>query len=146
MKHSLSTITFLLIAFIAFAGVKLARPFGDHMVLQRNALVPIWGMADPGEKITVVFEKQSETVTAGANGKWMIKLTKLKAGGAFELTVSGKNSIKLQDVYVGEVWLCSGQSNMDMTVAKEDRYWCGVFNEKEEVAAADYPLIRVFDT
>lgn len=145
MKHSLQTIAFLLITLIAFADVKLASPFGDHMVLQRNALIPIWGMADPGEKITVVFEKQRETVTAGADGKWMVKLNKLKAGGPFELTVSGKNSVKLQDVYVGEVWLCSGQSNMDMTVAKEDRYWCGVHNEAEEVANANYPLIRVFD-
>ena len=62
------------------------------------------------------------------------------------MTVSGKNKIIISDVYAGEVWICSGQSNMDMTVAKEDRYWCGVFNEAEEVTAANYPLIRVFDT
>ena len=58
---------------------------------------------------------------------------------------SGTNTIIFKDVYIGEVWLCSGQSNMDMTVAKEDRNWCGVNNEEQEVASADYPLIRVFD-
>ena len=70
---------------------------------------------------------------------------KLKAGGPFELTIQGNTLVKLEDVYVGEVWLCSGQSNMDMTVAREDRYWCGVYNEAEEIASANYPLIRVFD-
>lgn len=76
----------------------------------------------------------------------MVHLNALKASGPFEMTITGDtSSITLKDVYVGEVWLCSGQSNMDMTVAKEDRYWCGVKNEQHEVAAANYPLIRVFD-
>jgi sialate O-acetylesterase len=76
----------------------------------------------------------------------MIYLDKLEAGGPFMLYVKGSNEIVLSDVYVGEVWLCSGQSNMDMTVAKEDRYWCGVHNEAAELASANYPLIRVYDT
>ncbi len=145
MKYLFKTIAFLLISVFAFAQIKLASPFGDHMVLQQNALVPVWGTGAAGEKITVLFGKQRKTVTTGADGKWMIKLNKLKAGGPFELLVIAKNSIRLKDVYVGEVWLCSGQSNMDMTVAKEDRYWCGVNNEAVEVANARYPLIRLFD-
>jgi sialate O-acetylesterase len=129
-----------------FADVKLPTPFSDHMVLQHNTSVPVWGWADAGEKITVQLGKQTKTTTANADGKWMLKLDKIKAGGPYTITVSGKNKIVINDVYAGEVWICSGQSNMDMTVAKEDRYWCGVFNEAAEVAAADYPLIRVFDT
>ncbi len=145
-KTSICTLLLFLAINIAFADVKLASPFGDHMVLQHNTLVPVWGTADPGEKVTVKLGSQTKTTIAGADGRWMLKLKKLKAGGPYTMLVSGKNKIEFNDVYVGEVWLCSGQSNMDMTVAREDRYWCGVFNEKEEVATANYPLIRVFDT
>lgn len=130
----------------AYADVKLPSPFSDHMVLQHNTEVPVWGWADAGEVITVQLGKQIKTTTANAGGKWMIRLDKIKAGGPYTMTVSGKNKITIDDVYAGEVWICSGQSNMDMTVAQEDRYWCGVINEAAEVAAADYPLIRIFDT
>lgn len=140
-----------LLLFSAFAGnivanVKLASPFGDHMVLQRNKIVPVWGTATPGEKVTIEFNKQQKNTIAGSDGSWSVKLNKLKGGGPFVLMAKGANTIKIQDVYIGEVWICSGQSNMDFTVARENRYWCGVFNEKQEVAEADYPLIRVFDT
>lgn len=128
------------------ANVKLASPFGDHMVLQRNKIVPIWGTATPGEKVIIDFNKQQKSTIAGSDGSWSINLNKLKAGGPFILTAKGENTITLLDVYIGEVWICSGQSNMDFTVARENRYWCGVFNEKQEVAEANYPLIRVFDT
>ncbi|TKB96230.1 sialate O-acetylesterase [Pedobacter cryophilus] len=130
----------------AYADVKLASPFSDHMVLQREIVVPVWGTADAGEKVTVKLGAQTKTTITKANGKWMVKLNKLKAGGPFVMTVTGKNKLSIDDVYAGEVWVCSGQSNMDFTVAQEDRYWCGVYNEKEEVAQANYPLIRVFDT
>lgn len=129
-----------------FANVKLASPFTDHMVLQYNMAVPVWGTASPGEQIVVKLGRQVKKTITGADGKWMVKLDKLKPGGPFILSVGGNNNIRLTDVYAGDVWLCSGQSNMDMTVAREDRYWCGVFNEKQEVASANYPLIRVFDT
>src|SRR5476651_2667036 len=140
------SLVFIIGASTAFADVKLASPFTDHMVLQYDMLVPVWGTAGPGEKVTVKLGKQVKTAIAGTDGKWMIKLGKLKPGGPFILSVTGNNKIVLSDVYAGDVWLCSGQSNMDMTVAREDRYWCGVFGEKEEVASANYPLIRVFDT
>jgi sialate O-acetylesterase len=115
------------------------------MVLQRDMQIPIWGTAGVGETVTVAFHAQKKTVVADRDGKWTVRLDAVEAGGPFEMTIAGKNTITFKDVYVGEVWLCSGQSNMDMTVAKEDRYWCGVNNEAEEVAEANYPLIRVFD-
>jgi sialate O-acetylesterase len=146
MKRIQSIFFLVLIAGSTFADTKPASPFTDHMVLQRNMPVPIWGTATPGEKITVSFGKQKKTTVAAPDGKWMVKLDKLNAGGPFTCTIKGKNTITLTDVYVGEVWLCSGQSNMDMTVARETRSWCGVNNEAQEVAAANYPLIRVFDT
>jgi sialate O-acetylesterase len=112
--------------------------FGDHMVLQRDMPVPVWGWADPGETATVTLGDQTKTATADSAGKWSVKLDAMKAGGPYELKVQGKqNAIRFADVLVGEVWLCSGQSNMQMTVD-------GVANKKAEVAAADYPQIRQY--
>jgi sialate O-acetylesterase len=128
-----------------FAEVKPSSLFCDHMVLQREIAIPVWGTAEAGEKVTVTLKNSSATSTTNASGKWMLKLPKQKAGGPYKLEIKGINTFTVEDVYVGEVWLCSGQSNMDMTVAKEDRYWCGVQNEAEEVANANYPQIRVFD-
>ncbi|MBW4891494.1 sialate O-acetylesterase [Mucilaginibacter sp. HMF5004] len=146
IQRGICTLMLSAIVSSVFADVKLASPFTNHMVLQYNMPVPVWGIATPGEKVTVKFGKQIKTAITGADGKWMIKLDKLKPGGPFSLSVIGNNKIVLTDVYAGDVWLCSGQSNMDMTVAREDRYWCGVFDEKFEVDNANYPLIRVFDT
>src|SRR4029077_17747551 len=95
----------------ARAEVKAHHLFSDNMVLQQNIKVPVWGTADEGENVTVRFQGQEESTTA-ANGKWMVRLEKLKAGGPFELTISGKNRLELKNVLVGEVWICSGQSNM----------------------------------
>ncbi len=128
-----------------FADVKPVSLFKDHMVLQYNMEDLVWGTADADEKITVKIVNQAHSAVADDTGNWFIKLDKLAAGGPYTLIIQGKNKITITDVYAGEVWLCSGQSNMDMTVAREDRYWCGVFNEKKEVADANYPLIRVFD-
>ena len=149
MKSILSKFLSVLFCAVAcqtvLANVKTASPFGNHMVLQRNSKIPVWGTATAGEKVTVTFNKQQLTTTTNAEGNWRIDLAKVAAGGPYTLTITGNNSITFTDVYVGEVWVCSGQSNMDMTVAKEDRYWCGVINEATEVTSANYPLIRVFD-
>ncbi len=145
-KNTVSVFIAILCFQYAIADVKPASPFCDHMVLQHNTTVPVWGTAEPGEKVTVQIGKQKKTTVADANGQWMVQLKKIIAGGPYTLTITGNNTVVINDVYSGEVWICSGQSNMDFTVAREDRYWCGVFNEKEEVAAANYPLIRVFDT
>jgi sialate O-acetylesterase len=109
------------------------------MVLQRDMQVPIWGWGDAGEKISVHFAGQKKETTVGKNGEWMVKLNKLKANASPSvLTVKGNNEIKLENVLVGEVWICSGQSNMEWSVAR-----CA--NPKEEIAKANHPKIRLFD-
>lgn len=127
------------------AEVIPARVFGNHMVLQRGVEIPVWGKAWPNETVEVSFNKTKVSTRADKEGNWIVKLPKQKAGGPYQLEIIADNIVVYNDVYVGDVWLCSGQSNMDMTVAKEDRYWCGVTNEAREVANANYPLIRVFD-
>jgi len=121
----------------ASADIRLPAVLGDHMVLQRSVPVPVWGWAEAGEKVTVTLAGQTKTVTADANGDWRVALDAMKAGGPLELTVKGKNAITVSDVLVGEVWLCSGQSNMAMSVG-------GVDNAQQEIAEADYPQIRHF--
>jgi len=118
-------------------AVKLAGVFSDHMVLQRNIRLPIWGWADPGEKVVVSLAGRTARATAGADGKWMAKLPPLPAGGPYELTVAGRPKLVLRDVMIGEVWVCSGQSNMEWRVAASK-------NAAEESAAADYPNLRFF--
>ncbi len=128
-----------------FAEIKLSAIFCNHMVLQRGVEIPIWGTARPGEKISILLNGKTKEIIADSTGNWLVKFPKQKAGGPFKMDIFGDNTITIDDVYVGDVWLCSGQSNMDMTVAKEDRYWCGVNNEAEEVANANFPMIRFFD-
>lgn len=135
----------LIVKTALFADVKPAALFCEHMVLQCGVEIPVWGKAWPKESVSVSLNGKTVTVKADDDGNWMAKLPGQKAGGPYVLEISGDNVITYKDVYVGEVWLCSGQSNMDMTVAKEDRYWCGVTNEAKEVANANYPEIRVFD-
>lgn len=121
----------------ARADVKLASLFQDHMVLQRGQAVPVWGKADPGEEITVTIAEQSKRAVADDKGAWKVTLDDMKAGGPWVFEVKGKNAIKLQDVMVGEVWVCSGQSNMEFqTVQAQDG--------TGEVARADFPQIRLF--
>ena len=120
------------------ASFRLAAPISDHMVLQREKPVAVWGWADAGEAVTVTFAGQSKSATAGADGKWTLKLDALPAStDPRTLTVTGKDGHKLEvkDVLVGEVWLGSGQSNMAMTVA-------GCYRFDQEKAAAKFPLIR----
>ena len=101
---------------VALAEVRLPKLFSDHMVLQRDVKLPVWGWADAGEAVTVSLAGQTAKTTAGPDGKWSVTLAPLPAGGPFELTVAGTNTLKVIDVLVGEVWVCSGQSNMEMTL------------------------------
>ncbi|MBI1373260.1 MAG: 9-O-acetylesterase [Phycisphaera sp.] len=119
----------------ARAEVKLPGFFSDHMVLQREMKAPVWGWADAGEKVAVTVGDKTLTTTAGADGKWRVEFPPMKAGGPITLTVKGSNTLTVNDVLVGEVWLCSGQSNMEFTVH-------GSVNAAQEIAAADYPQIR----
>ena len=129
-------LAFFAVSSIGSAAVKLPSILGSHMVLQQGESVPVWGWADPGEEVTVTFHDAKVSAKAGKDGKWQVKLhpSKANAKGA-DLVVKGSNEIKLEDVLVGEVWLCSGQSNMEWSVARSG-------NAKEEIANGKHPLIR----
>lgn len=120
-----------------FAEVRLPSCVSDHMVLQRDLAVPIWGWADAGETVTVTMADRSQSTTADGDGRWSVRLKKLSAGGPHTLRVTGSNTITIDDVLVGEVWVCSGQSNMAMAVRSSA-------NAEEEIASANYPQIRMF--
>jgi sialate O-acetylesterase len=118
------------------ADVTLAPLFTDGAVLQRDKPVAVWGRADANEKVTVTFGAQVRTATPGLDGRWIAILEPMPASGQGErMTVQGKNTLTLNDVLVGEVWLCSGQSNMEWPVARAE-------NSEREIAAANFPLIR----
>lgn len=119
----------------ARAKVILPKIFSDNMVLQRNGLIPVWGWADKNEKIEVRFNNQVKSVKAGKNGKWLIRLDAENAGGPYDMTIKGKNIIQIKNILVGEVWICSGQSNMEWTVGQS-------MNAKQEIATANNPFIR----
>jgi sialate O-acetylesterase len=145
---SASLLALLLTVRPARAEVKLASPFTAHMVLQCDMTVPVWGTAERGEKITVEFAGQKIAATAGADGQWRAELAPLKVSAESRtFTVTGSQTaqpVRLDDVLVGEVWLASGQSNMDFSLSKKVKYFAGVTNEAAEIAAANYPLIRMF--
>ena len=127
----------LLASFAAQADPSLPHVFGSHMVLQRDMPIPVWGWADAGEQIEVKLgDVPAVTATTDAGGNWRVDLPKQKAGGPLALTVTGKKAITLDDVYIGEVWLCSGQSNMEMSVAGSMNF------EQEKADGANYSLIR----
>ncbi|HZF64761.1 MAG TPA: sialate O-acetylesterase, partial [Chitinophagaceae bacterium] len=132
---------FILITHYSFADVTMPNLFGNNMVLQREKPIPIWGRAEVGEKITVTFNNQVKTTIADKDGKWIVKLAPEKAGGPFILTATGKNKISYSNVLVGEVWICSGQSNMELYIAG----WGKINNYKQEIANANYPQIRHLD-
>lgn len=135
--RTLSFAALLALSASARADVALPTIFSDHMVLQQEAAAPIWGTAAPDEKVTVKVADQEASAAAGKDGKWMVRVGPLKAGGPVEMTVAGKNSITIKDVLIGEVWVCSGQSNMGMTVS-------GVKEKAKEIAEARHPEIRMF--
>jgi len=111
--HLLSTLaTVSLFVSTSFAEVSTPSIFGDHMVLQRNHANPVWGWADAGERVTVSIAGQEHSARADRNGDWKVKLDPLPAGGPHRLTIKGRNTLNYDDVLVGEVWICSGQSNM----------------------------------
>lgn len=138
---------FPLLAFTAAsADVTLPPLFSDNLLLQQPRSA-VWGKADPGEKVTVTLGKTSAKATAEADGKWRAELAGLKPGLAGDLTVAGKNTLTVRNVAVGDVWVGSGQSNMEMTVVSGT--WCkygGALDAAREAAEADYPALRMFIT
>ena len=141
MKKAISIAMLLLMSQSIFAHVKLPRLFSDNMVLQRGKPIPIWGWAAAKEKITVQLKGQTKTTITGADGKWKIYLDPIAAGGPYKLKVKGTNIINFKNILIGDVWVCSGQSNMEMTIAG----WGQINNYEEEIAAANYPMIRHFE-
>lgn len=129
---------------LTFAEVRLPRVFGNNMVIQRDMPAPIWGWAAPNEALTITISRQdveseidTYIVKADEDGNWKTTLKATPAGGPYEIEISGENTIKLTDVLFGEVWVCSGQSNMQWSVnASKD--------SDAEIAAANYPNIRLF--
>src|SRR5256885_1618418 len=141
MKTNLLIVAILVLA--SAVGVKanviLPDVIADSMVLQQNQSVPIWGQADPGEAVMVRFAGQSKKVTAGADGRWLVKLDPLKANAIpATMTISGRNTIELKNILVGEVWLLAGQSNMQRLLSE-------TANGDAATAAANHPLIRLFN-
>lgn len=135
LRVLLSLLTFTLLISPVQADVQLAPIFGDDMVLQRDMLVPVWGTASPGEEVTVSFLEQKKSTTANKDGKWLVKLDKLTAGGPHKLVIEGKNKVQLTGVLVGEVWVCSGQSNMVWRLRQSE-------NAENESKNANLPKVR----
>lgn len=121
---------------VARADIRLPHLFGSHMVFQQNKPLIIWGWASPGESVTVQLGTESQVTQANDKGEWKVSLPALPAGGPYTLTISGSSTITLEDVMVGEVWVCSGQSNMEFGLGNAK-------NGKAEIAAANHPGIRL---
>lgn len=124
--------------FIGKADVIPADIFTNNMVLQRNLNLKVWGNADPGEKVVLSFKGQKLKTQTDKKGKWIVVLESMKAGGPFEMTISGKNEVVLKNILIGDVWICSGQSNMQWPVSKSN-------NAEQEIKEANYPNIRLFE-
>ncbi len=136
-KSFITLIFFLLLSQYSIAEVRVPALFSDHMVLQHEIDVPVWGWADPGEKVSVKIGDSAAETIANPEGKWKVRIGPLKAGGPFEMVISGSNTIRITDILVGEVWVCSGQSNMAMEVRS-------CMNAEEVISSADFPEIRHF--
>ena len=137
---------FMLLSSCVLADVKLPAIISSNMVLQQNSNAALWGWADVGEDVSITNTWNNQTVrtVADQNGEWKLILKTIKAGGPYSITIKGKNSVELANVMLGEVWLCSGQSNMEFPLEKQDGWKTGSVNAEQEIAQANYPNIRLF--
>src|SRR5205809_812500 len=129
----------LLAAFWAapvLADVRMPALFTDHMVLQQGQTNRVWGFSDPGEDIVVTIAGQRQTAKADGKGKWQVTLDAMAVGGPHTLSITGKNKLAVEDVLVGEVWICSGQSNMQFEVRQAN-------DGDLEAKTAKFPKIRL---
>ncbi|GHB94603.1 sialate O-acetylesterase [Cerasicoccus arenae] len=137
MKYpALKILSLLIASHTLSADVTLPHLFSDHMVLQRNLADPVWGKADPGETVSVTIAGQKHETVADADGKWGVTLDPMPAGGPLQMIIKGNNTIELENILVGEVWVCSGQSNMGFAVKS-------TYNNEVEIASANFPEIRL---
>jgi sialate O-acetylesterase len=144
LAPALFAVSLSLLAATGNAEVKPAQLFSDHAVLQTGMPIRIWGTAAPGEKVTVTLGSRKQSTTAGSDGRWLLRLNKMKPGGPYTLTISGTNTVAVNDVLIGEDWIASGQSNMAFTISKKEASWAGMLDEDKEIAAANYPQLRIF--
>jgi sialate O-acetylesterase len=137
MKNLLVSAVLSFASMLAHADVTLNGVFTDHMILQRDIPVSVYGVAEPGENVAVAFMGQEKSAVAGKDGKWSVKLDAMKFSATpAAMTVSGKNTITLNDILMGDIWICSGQSNMEWVL--------GNCNRPDDLKQADFPLIRLF--
>lgn len=132
----ISVVLMTLVSSAVWAEVKPHALFSDNAVLQQGVSVPVWGTAKDGEKVTVKFAGQ-EVATTAQGGKWRVRLKPLKAGGPFTMTIVGENTIELKNILIGEVWVCSGQSNMQWPLSASA-------NAQEHIANSKDPMLRLF--
>ena len=138
MKHRFFCFFVCLLTLHAAAQPRLARLFSDHAVLQRQKTMVVWGWANPNERIEVSFARQTQFTNANVVGRWQVKFLPMEAGGPYKMTVTAASGkVEVNDLMVGDVWLCSGQSNMEWTVAQSNNY-------ATERKNADFPQIRHF--
>lgn len=140
--RSLLAVLVAAFAFLNTAWAENSKPFlhplfSDNMVLQRDTPDPVWGWTVPGRTVTVKVSGRTSTAVAGADGKWMTRVGPFPAGGPYTLTVSGPQTVVLRNILMGDVWICSGQSNMEFGIGNAT-------NGTQEIAAANYPKIRLF--
>ena len=142
MKNPLNLFSLAIVLSIAvspvYSNVKLPKILSSNMVLQRNTDFKIWGWADKGEKVSVFLNDIKRTTKTGKDGKWMVVFPAMKEGGPYTISIKGTNEIKLTNVMFGDVWVCSGQSNMEWPLSNTN-------NAEEEIATANYPDIRLFE-
>ena len=141
MKRSLLSLKILLalLLFSKMADSQVVLPpfFNCNMVLQQGIPIPVWGWASPGEKVSVTFNNKTVTTKTGKDGKWRVSLQAMNYGGPYNMVVKGKNLRTIENILIGEVWVCSGQSNMKFNLSS-------ALNAQAEIAASDYPEIRLF--
>jgi sialate O-acetylesterase len=134
-------LSFILFSYPVFSKIVLPECFSDNMVLQQQTEAPIWGKADPNRNVKIIpsWDKKNYSTVADANGKWSVNIQTPQAGGPYSISISDGKELILKNVLIGEVWICSGQSNMEMPLAG----WGKVLNYTSEIEAANYPNIRL---
>ncbi len=142
MRTSFKNLTLLLallfVGSLAQAQLTIPPFFNCNMVLQQGIPIPVWGWASKGEKISVTFNNKTVTTKAGKDGKWMVSLQSMNYGGPYKMTIKGKKEMRtIENILIGEVWVCSGQSNMEFNLSSAN-------NAEAEIKASEYPEIRLF--
>ncbi|MUP44947.1 sialate O-acetylesterase [Gramella sp. BOM4] len=139
MRYYLGLIFLFVFSIEGICQISLPKLVGDGMVLQRDAEVQIWGWASAGETVKISFQGHNKETVANQDGEWSFRFEDLKQGGPFTMNLDGTNSIVLNDIYIGDVWLCSGQSNMETTMSRVSPLY------QDEIDSADNPEIRYFE-